>query len=48
MEIDPAYCDVIVQRWEEFAGGKAERIPASPDADEKAPTAVEAERGAGS
>jgi DNA modification methylase len=28
MEIDPAYCDVIVQRWEEFTGEKAERIAA--------------------
>ncbi|MBN1341568.1 MAG: ParB N-terminal domain-containing protein [Phycisphaerae bacterium] len=27
MEIDPAYCDVIVRRWEEFTGRKAERIP---------------------
>jgi len=26
MEIDPAYCDVIVQRWEEFTGRKAERL----------------------
>jgi len=26
MEIDPAYCDVIVQRWEQFTGRKAERI----------------------
>jgi len=25
MEISPAYCDVIVQRWEEFTGSKAER-----------------------
>jgi len=25
MEIDPAYCDVIVQRWESFTGLKAER-----------------------
>jgi len=25
MEIDPAYCDVIVKRWEEFAGRKASR-----------------------
>ncbi len=25
MEIDPAYCDVIVQRWEAFTGKKAER-----------------------
>ena len=28
MEIDALYCDVIVQRWEEFTGKKAERIPA--------------------
>ena len=26
MEIDPGYCDVIVQRWEEFSGRKAERL----------------------
>ncbi len=25
MEIDPAYCDVIVQRWEQFTGKKAHR-----------------------
>jgi len=25
MEIDPLYCDVIVRRWEEFTGRKAER-----------------------
>jgi DNA modification methylase len=25
MELDPLYCDVIVQRWEEFTGKKAER-----------------------
>jgi DNA modification methylase len=24
MEIDPRYCDVIVQRWERFTGKKAE------------------------
>ena len=24
MEIDPAYCDVIVKRWEDFTGKKAE------------------------
>jgi DNA modification methylase len=24
MELDPKYCDVIVQRWEEYAGQKAE------------------------
>ena len=26
MEIDPKYCDVIVKRWEQFTGQKAERI----------------------
>ena len=25
MEIDPVYCDVIVKRWEDFTGNKAER-----------------------
>jgi len=29
MEIDPLYCDVIVQRWEKFTGRKAERIAAN-------------------
>ena len=28
MEIDPAYCDVIVQRYEKFTGRKAERVAA--------------------
>jgi DNA modification methylase len=28
MELDPPYCDVIVQRWEKFTGRKAERVPA--------------------
>lgn len=23
MEIDPRYCDVIVERWQRFTGGKA-------------------------
>lgn len=27
MELDPAYCDVIVKRWEDFTGKKAELIP---------------------
>lgn len=26
MEIDPAYCDVIVTRWEQFSGKKAELV----------------------
>ena len=28
MELDPLYCDVIVQRWEGFTGNKAERVSA--------------------
>ncbi len=28
MEIDPAYCDVIVQRYEQFTGKKAQRLAA--------------------
>jgi DNA modification methylase len=27
MELDPPYCDVIVQRWENFTGKKAECVP---------------------
>jgi DNA modification methylase len=30
MELDELYCDVIVKRWEEFTGRKAERIVAQP------------------
>jgi DNA modification methylase len=29
MELDPPYCDVIVQRWEQFTGKTAERVPAA-------------------
>ena len=29
MELDPHYCDVIVKRWEEFTGKKAERVEAA-------------------
>ena len=28
MEIDPAYCDVIVHRYEKVTGKKAKRVPA--------------------
>jgi DNA modification methylase len=28
MELDPLYADTIVQRFEQFTGTKAERIPA--------------------
>jgi len=39
MEIDPLYCDVIVQRWEKFTGKKAERVAAK-DAGERTPVPV--------
>ena len=26
MELDPRYCDVIIERWEKFTGKKAQRI----------------------
>jgi len=42
MEIDPAYCDVIVERWEEFSGRKAERVAMPGGAGEKAPAQAEA------
>ena len=29
MEIEPAYCDVIIERWENFSGKKAEKLKAS-------------------
>tara|TARA_Y100001937_G_scaffold115826_1_gene167081 strand:+ start:449 stop:1687 length:1239 start_codon:yes stop_codon:yes gene_type:complete len=29
MELDPHYCDVIVKRWEDYSGNKAERIEAA-------------------
>ncbi|MEM6503906.1 MAG: DNA modification methylase [Planctomycetota bacterium] len=35
MELDQAYCDVIVNRWERFTGKKAERIPGATDQTEK-------------
>ncbi len=43
MEIDPAYCDVIVQRWEQFTGKKAERTEAGTPGDAAAePVGAEA------
>jgi len=27
MELHPLYCDVVVQRFEQFTGRKAERVP---------------------
>lgn len=29
LELEPAYCDVVVSRWEKLTGGKAERVPAA-------------------
>jgi DNA modification methylase len=26
VEISPAYCDVIIERWESYTGKKAERV----------------------
>ena len=46
MELDPLYCDVIVQRYEKFTGKKAQRI-CSTEADGKKVPQV-AEVGAGS
>ena len=38
MELDPPYCDVIVQRWEKFTGQKATRVSAAEVATSPAPT----------
>jgi len=49
MEMDQAYCDVIVKRWEEFTGRKAERVPAvaaDDDSPETTPTLPQEEAGA--
>jgi DNA modification methylase len=42
MELDPLYCDVIVQRWEKFTGRRAERVGSNAVAEEKAATSVAA------
>ncbi len=45
MEMDPAYCDVIVARWEKFTGRKVERIGGDgrrADAEERAPAVADA------
>jgi DNA modification methylase len=33
MEIDPKYCDVIIKRWEDYTGGKAELDETHPPTD---------------
>lgn len=41
MELDPPYCDVIVERWEKFTGKKAERI-SGPEPKDATPTEADA------
>ena len=36
MELDPAYCDVIVKRWEDFTGNTAVREPSAAHFDDEA------------
>lgn len=36
MELDPAYCDVIRQRWEDFTGNTAVREPSDAHFDDEA------------
>ena len=43
MELDQAYCDVIVQRWEAFTGKKAQRIGAGGEASADMPEKTPAE-----
>jgi DNA modification methylase len=44
MEIDPLYCDVIVRRFEQFTGKKAERHPAALARVKRAPTKARSSR----
>ncbi len=41
MELDPLYCDVIVERWQKFTGRKAERISARSNAPDTAEALME-------
>jgi DNA modification methylase len=47
MELDELYCDVIVKRWEQFTGKKAQRIAATPVAGTAMPQKTPAVVGAG-
>ena len=40
MELDPLYCDVIVKRWEQFTGQKAQRVAREHSATEKAASTI--------
>ena len=40
MELDPLYCDVIVNRWEQFTGQKAQRVAREHSATEKAASTI--------
>jgi DNA modification methylase len=31
VELDPKYCDVIIERWEKLTGEKAKLLPAKAD-----------------
>jgi DNA modification methylase len=31
MELQPEYCDIILERWEKLTGEKAELLPAKAD-----------------
>jgi DNA modification methylase len=31
MELQPEYCDIIIERWEKLTGEKAELLPAKAD-----------------
>jgi DNA modification methylase len=40
MELDPLYCDVIIKRWEQFTGKKAQRVACEHSATEKAASTI--------
>ena len=44
MELDPLYCDVIVRRFEQFTGKRAERHPAALTRENGTPTRIKSAR----